>query len=100
MPVQLELHGHHCRLLGGLKPSPLGDGFSVPRRSNAPYERVPSWDPQRLRDPTAPGLDDQILDFPAESNGAPDGMWIQGDGNAMRQRGKRGATNTARLRSL
>jgi hypothetical protein len=24
--------GFHCRLLGGLKPSPLGEGFSVPRR--------------------------------------------------------------------
>ena len=25
---------HHCRLLGGLKPSPLGDGFSMAWRYN------------------------------------------------------------------
>ena len=51
---------NYCHLLGGSKPSPLGDGFSVAWRYNRPHERVSSWAPQRVRDPPAPGLGDEV----------------------------------------
>ena len=50
-----------CPNLGGVKPSPLGDGFSSQRREvSLRNGRIPTRRADRIRNPPPPGTEDEI----------------------------------------
>ena len=46
--IPAALDTGYCHLLGGSKPSPLGDGFSMARRYTGPHGGVSPWGAQRF----------------------------------------------------